>query len=149
MRTLFICALAASLFGCSCFVSPQAGVEACMGAGDNKLACFDRTAIAEATEPAPQSSDTSSARLRIKSKVAAKVQKPLSAHGREKTRFVMETAKPTGTTAKVEAARSDQPSETPDQIVAQAKIMVAAKLEDPVSAEFGEMKPAMRTNTLG
>jgi hypothetical protein len=61
----------------------------------------------------------------------------------------VETAKPTATTAKVEAAGSDQPSETPDQVMAQAKITVAAKLDDPASAEFGEMKRAMRTNTLG
>jgi hypothetical protein len=33
MRTLFVGALAVTLVGCSCFVSPQAGVEACTGAG--------------------------------------------------------------------------------------------------------------------
>ena len=120
MRTLFIGALAASLVGCSCFVSPQAGVEACVGADGNGLACFDRITIAQSTEE-PRSSDTDPARPRIKSKVAAKVQRSLTAHGREKTQFVMQTAKPTATTAKP---------------------------EDPASAEFSEM-PAMRTNTLG
>jgi hypothetical protein len=99
MRTLLIGALAASLVGCSCFVSQQAGVEACTGG--NGLACFDRT------------------------------------------------AKPTATAAKVEPSGPDQPSEAPDQVMAQAKITVAAKLEDPASAEFGEMKRSMRTNTLG
>ena len=148
MRTLFIGALAASLVGCSCFASPQAGVEACVGADGNGLACFDRITIARSTEE-PRLSDTDPARPRIKSKVAAKVQRSLTAHGREKTQFVMQRAKPTATTAKVEAAGFDQLPEKPDQVVAQAKIMVAAKLEDPACAEFGEMKPAMRTNTLG
>jgi len=40
-------------------------------------------------------------------------------------------------------------AETSDQVIAKAKITVAAKLEDPASAEFGEMKRTMRTNTLG
>jgi hypothetical protein len=147
MRTLLIGALAASLVGCSCFVSQQAGVEACTGG--NGFACFDRTAMGQATEPEPPLSDPNSARPKIKSKVAAKTPRPSSAHGREKTHLVTQTAKPTATAAKVEPSGPDQPSEAPDQIVAQAKITVAAKLEDPASAEFGEMKRAMRTNTLG
>ena len=149
MRTLFIGALAVSLVGCSCFVSPRAGVEACLGAGGNGLACFDRTAIAQATEPEPPSSDTNSARPRIKSKVAARAQGLPSAHGRQEVRFVMETAKPTVITAKTEAVGSDPRSETPDQVMAQAKITMAAKPENPAFAEFAKMKRGVRTNTLG
>ena len=36
-----------------------------------------------------------------------------------------------------------------DLVLDKAKIAVAAKMEDPASAEFGDMKRAMRKNTLG
>jgi hypothetical protein len=61
----------------------------------------------------------------------------------------MKTAKSTTSATKVEPAASGQPSETSDPVMAKAKITVAAKLEEPASAEFGEMKRAMRTDTLG
>ena len=51
--------------------------------------------------------------------------------------------------AKVEPPASGRPAETSDQVIARAKTTIAAKLDDPRSAEFGEMKRAMRTNTLG
>jgi hypothetical protein len=51
--------------------------------------------------------------------------------------------------AKVEPPASGRPAETSDQVIARAKTTIAAKLDDPRSAEFGEMKRAMRTNPLG
>ena len=42
-----------------------------------------------------------------------------------------------------------QPAETSDPVIIKAKTTIAAKLEDPASAEFGEMKRATRKNTLG
>ena len=53
------------------------------------------------------------------------------------------------TEAKLEAPASGQPAETSDPVIATAKTTIAAKLEDPASAEFGEMKRAIRKNTLG
>jgi hypothetical protein len=50
---------------------------------------------------------------------------------------------------KTDAAASDRPAESADLVVDKAKIAVAAKMEDPASAEFSEMKRAMRKNTLG
>ena len=40
-------------------------------------------------------------------------------------------------------------AEPSDQVITMAKTAIAAKLEVPVSAEFGEMKRAFRKNTLG
>ena len=148
MRTLFVGALAVTLVGCSCFVSPQAGIEACTGAGGG-FACFDRTAVGQAVEPQPASFDADSATPRIKSRIAARTEKPSSAHTRDKTRLAMKTAESTTAATKVEPAASAQPAETSDAVMAKAKMTVAAKLEAPASAEFGEMKRAMRTNTLG
>ena len=51
--------------------------------------------------------------------------------------------------AKVRAPASGRPAETSDPVVIKAKTTIAAKLEDPASAEFSEMKRAMRKNTLG
>ena len=148
MRTLFFGALAVTLVGCSCFVSPQAGVEACTGAGGG-FACFDRTAVGQAVERKPGSLDADSATPRTRSRIAARTEKPSSAHTPDKTHLAIKTAKSTTSATKVEPAASGQPAETPDPVMAKAKITVAAKLEEPASAEFGEMKRAMRTNTLG
>jgi DNA-binding NarL/FixJ family response regulator len=50
---------------------------------------------------------------------------------------------------KVEPLASGRPAETSGQLIARAKTTIAARLDDPSSAEFGEMKRAMRKNTLG
>jgi hypothetical protein len=50
---------------------------------------------------------------------------------------------------KIEPVASARPAETSDQVIAKAKATIASRLDDPKSAEFGEMKRAMRTNTLG
>jgi hypothetical protein len=49
---------------------------------------------------------------------------------------------------KVEPLASGRPAETSDQHIARAKTTIAARLDDPRSAEFGEMKRAMRKNML-
>ena len=179
MRTLFVGALAATVVGCSCYVSPQASLDACTGAGGNGLACFDRSSVNQTIEPEPALLSTP----KPKSKVAAKTEKPPSAHARQRVELAINTAKSTTTTtiepaatklksaatkveaaapkaepaatevepaaSKVELPASVRPAETSDQVIAKAKTTIAAKLEDPKSAEFGEMKRAMRTNTLG
>ena len=135
MRTLFVCALAATLAGCT-------------GAGGG-FACLDRTAVGQAFEPEPGTFDADSATPRTRSRIAARTEKPSSARTRDKAHPAMKTAKSTAAATKVESAVSAQPAETSDAVLAKAKMTVAAKLEAPESAEFGEMKRAMRTNTLG
>jgi len=147
MRTLFVCALAASLVGCSCFISPQTGIEACSGTS-GWLACVDRAAVVQAAEPELGSFDTTPAKPRTRSKVAARTDKPSSARDHDKTRLVMGTEKSTPSATHVEPG-AGAASEASDPTLAKAKITVAAKLEDPASAEFGEIRRAMRINTLG
>jgi len=101
MRTLLIGALAAPLVGCSCLLPPQAGMESCADASG--FACFDRTAASQPIEPKPASFQTDSA---IKSTVAAKTEKPSSAHARDRAHLAMKTAKPTTIAAKVEPSAS-------------------------------------------
>jgi hypothetical protein len=149
MRMLFVSALAATLVGCSCFVSPQTGIEACTGASGNWFACVDRGALIQTAEPELASSDATPVRPRTKSKVAARTERSPSARGHDKSRPVTGTEKSTANATPAEPAGSGLPSDASDPILAKAKITVAAKLEDPASAEFGDMKRSMRINTLG
>ena len=147
MRTLFIGVLAATLVGCSCPLPPQASMEACTD--PNGFGCLNRTAASRPIEPTPASSRTSSATTRVKSTIAAKTEEPSSVVVRDRSQLAEKKAKSTMIEAKVEAPASGRPAETSDPVIIKAKTTIAAKLEDPTSAEFGEMKRAIRKNTLG
>ena len=184
MRTLFVCALAATVVGCSCYAPPLASIDTCTVAGASGLACLDRSSLSQAIEPEPTASDAGFPAPKARSKIAARTEKPPSAHARHKTDLAMTRTKSAASTAnvepgatkiepapnklepaaakvepaankvepaaaKVEPPASGRPAETSDQVIARAKTTIAAKLDDPRSAEFGEMKRATRTNTLG
>jgi hypothetical protein len=100
MRTLLIGVLAATLVGCSCLLPPQASMEACTKA--NGFTCFDRTAASQPIEPKPASFKTNSSTIEIKSTIAAKTEKPSSAHARDRAPLATKTAKSTKIAAKVE-----------------------------------------------
>lgn len=164
MRTLSIGVLVATLAGCSsCPPLPrQLSMQGCTDA--NGFACFDRTAADETFDQELSSLRANSTEAKPKAKTAAKAEtkKRAATHARDKTGPVAEktepakktepaiaTAKVEPATAKIEPTPSDQPAETSDQVIAKAKTAIAARLENPTSAEFGEMKRAMRKNTLG
>jgi len=171
MRTLFVGALAASLAGCSCYGPPQAIDDACIGGGAGGYACYDRSSVNRTLEPEFASLPTP----KPKSKVAATEKQPSSAH-RQRVALVIDMTKSTTTTtvnssatkikptapktepvatkgapwaSKVELPPFARPAETSDEVIARATATIASKLADPQSAEFGEMKRALRTNTLG
>jgi hypothetical protein len=79
-------------------------------------------------------------RTRIKSRKSLSPKKPAPV-------AVAKVAPPPS--AKSGAAESDQPAETSDVVLDKAKASIAAKMEEPASAEFSDMKRAMRKNTLG
>ncbi|MEO6782804.1 MAG: hypothetical protein ABI196_18220 [Bradyrhizobium sp.] len=107
MRALFIGALAATLAGCGCLLPPQAGMESCTYA--NGFVCFSRTAASQSIEPEPVSFKTDSATTEIKSTIAAKTEKPSSAHVRDRVQLATKMAKPTMIAAKVEPPASRIP----------------------------------------
>ena len=137
MRTLFIGVLAATLVGCSCPLAPQASMEACMDARGS--GCLNGMAVSRSIEPAPASSKTNSATTKVKSTIATKTEKPSTADVRDRPQLAEKKAKSTMIEAKVEAPASGRPAETSDPVIIKAKTTIAAKLEDPTSAEFGEM----------
>jgi hypothetical protein len=148
MRTLLIGVLAATLVGCSCLLPPQGSLDACMDAGGS--GCLNGMAVGRSIEPATASSKTNSATTKVKSTIATKTtEEPSIAHVRDRPQPPEKKAKSTVIEAKVGAPASGRPAETSDPVIIKAKTTIAAKLEDPTSAEFGEMKRATRKNTLG
>jgi hypothetical protein len=148
MRTLIVGALATTLVGCSCYLTPQSGLEACAGA--DGFACLDRNSGARRwTAPEPSSSDASTATPTEKAARRAATMKRLSAHSRGKTLHAGKAAKSSPDAAKVEPAAVMQAPEEIDPIMDRAKIAVAVKLEDPKSATFSEMNRSKRKNLLG
>jgi hypothetical protein len=110
MRMLVIGALAATLVGCSCLLPPQASMEACTDT--NGFACFDRMAANQPIELEPASFKANSATIDIESTIAAKTERPSSAHARDRGHLAVKTAKSTMIATKVEPPRF-APSETP------------------------------------
>ena len=157
MRTLIVGALAATLVGCSCYVPPQSGFEACTGADGHGFACYDRNVapsrLGMATEPEPSSADKSPTAPKEKMALAARTAKPSSPHADKTTHRASQSTKSAAASdAKVEpapAAAVAPPPATIDPVVDKAKIAVAVKLENPPSAAFSDMNRSMRKNTLG
>src|SRR5438034_6236196 len=147
MRTLLIGVLAATLVGCSYPLAPQASMEAC--ADPNGFGGLNNMAASRPIEPVPASSKTSSAATKVKSTIAARAQERSTAAVRDRPKPAEKNPTSTVIEAKVEAPASARSAETSDPVIVKAKTTIAAKLEDPVSAEFGEMKRAIRKNTLG
>ena len=80
MRTLFAGALAATVVGCSCYVSPQAGLDTCVGG--SALACLDRSSVNQTIEPEPAASDTNRSARKARSRSGTRREQPVSAHAR-------------------------------------------------------------------
>lgn len=146
MRTLIVGALAATLAGCSCYVTPPSGLEACTAA--DGFACLDKSSSAQRWAGLePSSSTANTAPATDKSLRAAAPMKRLPAQSGDKTLHAAKTTKPAPDAAKVEPAAAVQPEEI-DPVMDRAKIAVLVKLTDPKSATFSEMKRSMRKNLL-
>lgn len=135
MRPLVIsAALAATLTGCTC-APQQASLTGCTGA--NGVACSQRVT------GSPQTT----------SHTAAKAEKVVAA---KKVKFVQPNDKSdvvidetSSIAAKTETPQSSQPEDTSDPVIKKAKVTIAAKMENPVSVEFREIKRADRKNADG
>jgi len=147
MRTLFIGVLAAILAGCSCPFPSHMSMDVCSEA--NGLACLNTSAENEPVEAELAALHARPKPAKVKPAIA-KAEKASSAEDRDKTTHLeAKSAKPTAVTAIVEPHASAPPAATPDPVIVKAKATIAAKLENPASAEFGEMNRAVRKNLLG
>ena len=145
MRTLLFCALAATLAGCTCLLPPQARIEECTDA--KGFGCFDRTTARQPIEPEPAAFKANFATIKVKSTIAEQMEKPSSVHAR--AYLGRKTAKPTLVAAGAEPPASGLLAETSDPVIIKAKATIAAQLANPASAEFVEMKRAIRKNMGG
>ena len=141
MRTLLIGALAVTLIGCSCVLPPQADLNGC--SQGNGLPCPSRTAEDTRVEPKPSPARVHSARKQAKSTLP----KSSSAFAKADSRTVTAKVK-SAVAAGDEDPPANQPAKTSDSIIDKAKATIAAKMENPASAQFQDMKRAIRTNTL-
>ena len=106
--------------------------------------CLDRAA---ASPPVEQRSTAfrSSEVVEAKRVAAVKSRSPISA----KPGGRADRVKTAHAQAKTDSAASHRPAESSSSVLSKAKISIAAKMEDPASAEFADMKRAIRKNTLG
>jgi len=173
MKGLIAGALAATLTGCTPAIMPNASLQGCYeGTAANSqfdvpptASRADRLARPKTVAAKPDSS--SSAPLRNKPGTGtAGIEDPTSSQpgdeadplagpagiiaveteSRTKAQTLAKTAR-FKVAARTATPTSAQPDDDP--VLKKAKAMVAAKMEDPASAEFGEMKRAFRQNTLG
>ncbi|WP_246563591.1 hypothetical protein [Bradyrhizobium liaoningense] len=66
-----------------------------------------------------------------------------------KTRGSADLAKAAPPRSRISVPASEPPAEISDPVLDKAKVAISAKMEDPESAEFTDMKRTMRKNTLG
>ena len=142
MRVLIIGALLATLIGC-CRTPPQASLERCTSKG-----CIHRTAANPRVELKPVSFRPGPATATVKFTTTAKVPKSASAQPTDHTGLI-EKRENSAVNSTPEAPPPDRPAETSDTVLKNAKTRIAAKMENPASVEFREMKRAERKNALG
>src|SRR5262245_35464796 len=115
MRTLIVGALAATLAGCSCKVTPLSGLEVCTAA--DGFACLGSSSSAQrwaGLEPSPLTANTAPAT--DKAPRAAAPVKRVPAQSGDKTLHAARTTKPAPDAAKVEPAAAAQPAEDIDPV---------------------------------
>lgn len=143
MRTLLICTLSASLLGCACPGPQQVRLAGCDAQG-----CPQRIAEVPPPEikPAPAKPKVA-VKKQVKFTTAAKPAKPPSAQPSKPPEKSEEKAA-SSNTPKPETPAAP-PSATSEAVVQKAKTKIAASIDDPASAEFDDMKRALRKNTFG
>ena len=139
MGLLFIGVLAGILIGYGLAPS-QASLQECASQG-----CLDRAATSPPMAQKSTALRPYPATAGAKSATVVKSRKPSSAGSRGRADFVKTAHAPTRTGA----SPTHRSAESSDPVLDKAKISVAAKMDDPASAEFGDMKRAIRKNMWG
>ena len=142
MRTLLVGALIASLMGC-CRTPPQATLERCTTKG-----CVQRTAATAQTEIKRVAFKPSPATANTKSTTAPAPAGPGPAEPTDRTGLIGKNATPV-ISPTLDTQAPGQSNETLEAIVNKAKATTAAILADPESAEFDDMKRAIRKGMSG
>lgn len=143
MRTLLIGALIAALVGC-CRTPQQAMLERCTSKG-----CIQKTAAHPQVTLKPMAFRFGLATANAKPIAAPTgAPEPASAEPTDQTGLIDKAAN-SPISSMPAAAVSDQSAETSDTVLKRAKATTAAMLADPASAEFDDMKRAVRKDISG
>jgi hypothetical protein len=119
-------------------------MEACSEA--NGFVCFDRTAESEPVEAEPVALNVKPRPVKVRL-AAANAEKPADP-GDKAASLDAKNAMPAWVAA-ADPAASGLPAAMVDPVTVKAKTAIAAKLENPASAEFSEMNRAFRKNVRG
>lgn len=141
MGLLFVGVLAGILIGFGVF-APSHGYFMPTYASQPR---FDRVASSQPLEPKQAASRPAVKIAKATPAIRRKSRKSSSPKKHAPAAVAKVPQKP----AKTGVAASDQPADISEVVLDKAKATIAAKMEEPQSAEFSDMKRAMRKNTLG
>jgi hypothetical protein len=152
MGLLFVGMLAGIVIGCGLLAPSLASFQQCPLQG-----CFDTIAASPplqlkatplAKNPAPTKAGSAMAAKSGKRSAARSATKSATKSPTKPVRMtdVVKNAHPP---ARSGISVSDRIAEASDPVLNKAKISIAAKMENPASAEFSDMKRAIRMNMIG
>jgi hypothetical protein len=143
MRVLLISALAAILIGCTRLAPPQATTKACLALAG--YACSGPTIAPTETHPSVRfGKKTNPAARKANFTIAGKMKPAMEVKKEPEVAPKIEAK----TGSKMEPLPAAQLNDKADPVTEKAKATIAATMENPASAEFREMRRAVR-NTLG
>jgi hypothetical protein len=148
MGLLIVGMLAGIVIGCGLLAPTLASFQQCPPQG-----CFDNIAIGAPLQLQSSPFAKTSAPAKARPAMVAKPEKRSIAKSTAKspansgrtTGLVKNAQAP----ARIGISVSDRIAEASDPVLNKAKISIAAKMENPASAEFSDMKRAVRMNMIG
>ncbi|WP_407112909.1 hypothetical protein [Bradyrhizobium sp. LMG 9283] len=140
MGLLFVGVLAGILVGFGWFAPSRGYFLGCAA-----RPCFDRVAVARPAEPTPAALAPTPAIVKSNSATSAKSGKRPS----PKRRGSADLAKAAAPRTRISDPAPERPAARSDTVLDRAKVTIASKMDDPGSAEFSDMKRAMRLNMFG
>jgi len=140
MGLLFVGVLAGVLIGFGWFAPSRGYFLGCASPP-----CFDRVAVARPAPPMQAAPAPVPATVKSDSATPGRSDKKPP----PKKRGSADLAKAAPPRTKISVPASERPADASDPVLDKAKVTIAAKMEDPGSAEFTEMKRTTRKNMLG
>ncbi|SFJ44632.1 hypothetical protein [Bradyrhizobium sp. Gha] len=140
MGLLFVGVLAGILIGFGVFAPSRGYFLGC-----EARPCFDRVAVPRPAEATPAAMAPAPAIAKSNSAASVKSGKRSS----PKKGGSADLAKAASPRTRISVPASERPAEISDPVLDKAKVTISATMETPGSAEFTDMKRAVRKNTLG
>jgi hypothetical protein len=144
MGLLFVGMLAGILIGYGLLAPSQASFQEWLSQGR-----FDKIAASPPIDPKSTLLAKNPATTKAKSAMAAKPGKRSAAKSTAKSGRMTDLLKNANPPTRIGVSASDRIAEASDPVLNKAKISIAEKMENPASAEFSDMKRAIRMNMIG